>query len=140
MGGGGSASKNTRSSGREYLAGKSMVDKFEITGTEKQVAYARDIIKRPFEFIESSIENRKKEMERRINVAKKVDSKRIPIIRKEENQNIKDLKDFGKDLTKTQYKPMLESKKALKASDVINRQGNFDGQKLYDVWKRTAKK
>ena len=121
---------SARAGGGSYLSGKKAVAEMNITGSAKQIAYAQDIMKRPFDWIESKIsfENSKNE---------KTTSKSAKDTYRE---RISDYKDFGKYLSDNQYKPMAKSGKEIKASSIIDRQRNYDGDKLFSMWERNVKK
>lgn len=101
-----------------------------ITGSAKQIAYAQDIMKRPFDWIESNIAFENSKIE-------KTSSK---IAKDTYRERISDYKDFGKYLSDNQYKPMAKSGKEIKASSIIDRQRNYDGDKLFSMWERNVKK
>lgn len=116
--------------GGSYLSGKKAVADMNITGSAKQIAYAQDIMKRPFDWIENNISFENSKIE-------KTSSK---IAKDTYRERISDYKDFGKYLSDNQYKPMAKSGKEIKASSIIDRQGNYDGDKLFSMWERNVKK
>ena len=109
---------------------KKAVTDMNITGSAKQIAYAQDIMKRPFDWIERNISFENSKIEKAASKSAK-DTYR---------ERISDYKDFGKYLSKNQYEPMAKSGKEIKASSIIDRQRNYDGDKLFSVWERTVKK
>ena len=121
---------SARAGGGSYLSGKKAVADMNITGSAKQIAYAQDIMKRPFDWIESNIAFENSKIE-------KTSSK---IAKDTYRERISDYKDFGKYLSDNQYKPMAKSGKEIKASSIIDRQGNYDGDKLFSMWERNVKK
>lgn len=121
---------SARASGGSYLSGKKSVAEMNITGSAKQIAYAQDIMKRPFDWIENNISFENSKIE-------KTSSK---IAKDTYRERISDYKDFGKYLSDNQYKPMAKSGKEIKASSIIDRQGNYDGDKLFSMWERNVKK
>lgn len=121
---------SARAGGGSYLSGKKAVAEMNITGSAKQIAYAQDIMKRPFDWIESNISFENSKIE-------KTSSK---IAKDTYRERISDYKDFGKYLSDNQYKPMAKSGKEIKASSIIDRQGNYDGDKLFSMWERNVKK
>lgn len=121
---------SARAGGGSYLSGKKAVANMNITGSAKQIAYAQDIMKRPFDWIEGNISFEKSKIE-------KTSSK---IAKDTYRERISDYKDFGKYLSDNQYKPMAKSGKEIKASSIIDRQGNYDGDKLFSMWERNVKK
>lgn len=116
-------------SGKGYAAGRAMVDDFNVSGTAKQISYARDIMKRPFDWIQSNLARQNEN----ISNAKSASTKRTY------EGFAKEYKDFGTYITNSMYKPMRDSKKEIKASDIISTQYRFDGQKLFSVWKSQKK-
>lgn len=121
---------SARAGGGSYLSGKKAVADMNITGSAKQIAYAQDIMKRPFDWIESNIALENSRIE-------KTSSK---ITKDTYRERINDYKDFGKYLSDNQYKPMAKSGKEIKASSIIDRQRNYDGDKLFSMWERNVKK
>lgn len=121
---------SARAGGGSYLSGKKAVADMNITGSAKQIAYAQDIMKRPFDWIESNISFENSKIEKTTSKSAK-DTYR---------ERISDYKDFGKYLSDNQYKPMAKSGKEIKASFVIDHQGRYDGNDLFSLWERTAKK
>ena len=121
---------SARTGGGSYLSGKKAVADMNITGSAKQIAYAQDIMKRPFDWIESNISFENSKIEKTTSKFAK-DTYRERII---------DYKDFGKYLSDNQYKPMAKSGKEIKASFVIDHQGRYDGNDLFNLWERTVKK
>lgn len=121
---------SARAGGGSYLSGKKAVAELNITGSAKQISYAQDILKRPFDWIERNIalENS------RIKKASSEGEKRTY------RERISDYKDFGKYLSENQYKPMAKSGKEIKASFIIDAQGRYDGYDLFHLWERTKKK
>lgn len=101
-----------------------------ITGSAKQIAYAQDIMKRPFDWIENNISFENSKIEKTTSKSAKDTYK----------ERISDYKDFGKYLSDNQYKPMAKSGKEIKASSIIDRQRNYDGDKLFSMWERNVKK
>lgn len=121
---------SARAGGGSYLSGKKAVAELNITGSAKQISYAQDIMKRPFDWIERNISFEKSKIE-------KTSSK---IAKDTYRERISDYKDFGKYLSDNQYKPMANSGREIKASFIIDRQGNYDGDKLFSMWERNVKK
>ena len=121
---------SARAGGGSYLSGKKAVADMNITGSAKQIAYAQDIMKRPFDWIENNISFENSKIE-------KTSSK---IAKDTYRERISNYKDFGKYLSDNQYKPMAKSGKEIKASSIIDRQGNYDGDKLFSMWERNVKK
>lgn len=121
---------SARAGGGSYLSGKKAVAEMNITGSAKQIAYAQDIMKRPFDWIESNISFENSKIEKTTSKSAK-DTYR---------ERISDYKDFGKYLSDNQYKPMAKSGKEIKASFVIDHQGRYDGYDLFNLWERTVKK
>lgn len=121
---------SARTGGGSYLSGKKAVADMNITGSAKQIAYAQDIMKRPFDWIENNISFENSKIEKTTSKSAK-DTYR---------ERISDYKDFGKYLSDNQYKPMAKSGKEIKASSIIDRQGNYDGDKLFSMWERNVKK
>lgn len=121
---------SARAGGGSYLSGKKMVSELNITGSAKQISYAQDILKRPFDWIERNIALENSRIE-------KSSSK---IAKDTYRERISDYKDFGKYLSENQYKPMAKSGKEIKASFIIDAQGRYDGYDLFNLWERTIKK
>lgn len=121
---------SARAGGGSYLSGKKAVAEMNITGSAKQIAYAQDIMKRPFDWIESNISFENSKIEKTTSKSAK-DTYR---------ERISDYKDFGKYLSDNQYKPMAKSGKEIKASFIIDHQGRYDGYDLFNLWERTVKK
>lgn len=121
---------SARAGGGSYLSGKKAVADMNITGSAKQIAYAQDIMKRPFDWIERNIALENSRIE-------KTSSK---IAKDTYRERISDYKDFGKYLSDNQYKPMAKSGKEIKASFIIDYQGRYDGYDLFNLWERTVKK
>lgn len=121
---------SARAGGGSYLSGKKAVTDMNITGSAKQIAYAQDIMKRPFDWIESNISFENSKIEKTTSKSAK-DTYR---------ERISDYKDFGKYLSDNQYKPMAKSGKEIKASFIIDHQGRYDGYDLFNLWERTVKK
>lgn len=121
---------SARAGGGSYLSGKKAVTDMNITGSAKQIAYAQDIMKRPFDWIERNISFENSKIEKAASKSAK-DTYR---------ERISDYKDFGKYLSDNQYKPMAKSGKEIKASSIIDRQRNYDGDKLFSMWERNVKK
>lgn len=121
---------SARTGGGSYLSGKKAVADMNITGSAKQIAYAQDIMKRPFDWIENNISFENSKIEKTTSKSAK-DTYR---------ERISNYKDFGKYLSDNQYKPMAKSGKEIKASFVIDHQGRYDGNDLFNLWERTVKK
>lgn len=121
---------SARAGGGSYLSGKKAIAEMNITGSAKQIAYAQDIMKRPFDWIENNISFENSKIEKTTSKSAK-DTYR---------ERISDYKDFGKYLSDKQYKPMAKSGKEIKASSIIDRQRNYDGDKLFSMWERNVKK
>lgn len=121
---------SARAGGGSYLSGIKAVAEMNITGSAKQIAYAQDIMKRPFDWIESNISFENSKIEKTTSKSAKDTYK----------ERISDYKDFGKYLSDNQYKPMAKSGKEIKASFIIDHQGRYDGYDLFNLWERTVKK
>ena len=128
MGGRGSASNGGGRSG--YLSGKKTVTAMNITGSAKQISYAQDIMKRPFDWIERNIALENSRIEKARTTSEKNTYR----------ERIDDYKAFGKYLSESQYEPMAKSGKEVKASFVINSQSHYEGDKLFYLWERNVKK
>ena len=121
---------SARAGGGSYLSGKKAVAELNITGSAKQISYAQDILKRPFDWIERNIALENSRIKKASSEGEK-DTYR---------ERISDYKDFGKYLSENQYKPMAKSGKEIKASFIIDAQGRYDGYDLFNLWERTKKK
>lgn len=129
---GSGSSSRTKSGGayKNWDAGISYISQMNIQGTEKQVKYAKDILERPFQYVKMNV-NRYEDL------AKKATRENT----KKDYQNMaNEMREFGSFLSTQQYKPMAESKAQLKASNIIQNQSRYDGNALYNQWRRVVKK
>lgn len=129
MGGGGSSTK--KASKTAYNAGRAMVDKFTLVGSEKQKNYARDIMKRPFDWIESNV----KRQNDLASGASREETK------KTYRKFVEEYKEFGRYLSEELYRPNIKKSKStpIDASSIINYQHTYDGNRLFEAWKRLPK-
>ena len=127
--GGGSGAGGAKGRREEYsLSTKPFsASELNITGTEKQISYARDIVQGAFDTMDSNIK-------RNQDLAKTAKSDGT---RKFYESEASTWKEFKSDMT-TQYRQ--NAKTTLKASGIIESRYNFDAVKNFNQWKRMKKK
>lgn len=129
---GSGSSSRTKSGGayKNWDAGISYISQMNILGTEKQVKYAKDILERPFQYVKMNVD-------RYEDLAKKATREAA----KKDYQNMaNEMKEFGSYWSTQQYKPLVDSKAQLSASNIIQDQSRFDGHTLFNQWRRVVKK
>ena len=104
-------------------------EEFNITGTEKQVKYARDISQRVFDYADKNIARYEKLAS---------ESKREPTKRTYLNM-ANEVKTFKRELTQ-QYRSLAKTGREMKASDIIERQRSLDGDYIFRQWQASRRK
>lgn len=105
------------------------VDEFKYSGTEKQIKYAQDVIRQPLDYADANI-NRYETLASQ--------SKREPT-KKSYLEMANEFRAFKRDTTQ-QLRGMAKTGQTVQASNVIDHKRSWDGDYMFNQWKRNKKR
>lgn len=105
------------------------VDEFKYSGTEKQIKYAQDVIRQPLDYADANI-NR---YETLASQSKREQTKKSYLEMADE------FRAFKRDTTQ-QLRGMAKTGQTVQASNVIDHKRSWDGDYMFNQWKRNKKR